>query len=128
MQRVFEALGSAVRRDILAHLATGEMAAGEIAAKFDISKPAVSQHLSVLDAAGLVTSRKKGQFVYYRLVREAAEAPLRAFLEQLAAAPPPEEAAAPPAPKPPEPPPREPGVPVVEGGPGVGYRWEAWRA
>ena len=43
MQRVFEALSSLVRRKILAYLAHTEMTAGEIAARFEISKPAVSQ-------------------------------------------------------------------------------------
>jgi ArsR family transcriptional regulator len=68
MQRIFEALSSTVRRKILAYLAHAELTAGEIAARFDISKPAVSQHLSVLEAAGLVASDKRGQFVHYRLV------------------------------------------------------------
>ena len=69
MQRVFEALSSTVRRKILAYLAHAELTAGEIAARFDISKPAVSQHLAVLENAGLVISEKRGQYVHYRLVR-----------------------------------------------------------
>jgi ArsR family transcriptional regulator len=68
MQRVFEALSSQIRRKILAYLAHADLTAGEIAARFDISKPAVSQHLTVLENAGLVTSEKKGQFVHYSLV------------------------------------------------------------
>ncbi len=68
MQRVFEALSSQVRRKILAYLAHTDLTAGEIAARFEISKPAVSQHLSVLENAGLVTSEKKGQYVHYSLV------------------------------------------------------------
>lgn len=67
MQRVFEALSSIVRRKILAYLAHTEMTAGEIAARFEISKPAVSQHLTILEAAGLVRSEKRGQFVHYSL-------------------------------------------------------------
>jgi DNA-binding transcriptional ArsR family regulator len=67
MQRVFEALSSVHRRKILAFLAHTEMTAGEIAARFEMSKPAVSQHLSILEAAGLVESDKRGQFVHYRL-------------------------------------------------------------
>jgi ArsR family transcriptional regulator, arsenate/arsenite/antimonite-responsive transcriptional repressor len=51
MQRVFEAFSSTV------------LSAGEIAARFDTSKPSVSQHLSVLEAAGLVISDERGQFV-----------------------------------------------------------------
>lgn len=41
-----------------------ELTAGEIASRFHISKPAVPQHLSVLESAGLVTSEKRGQFVH----------------------------------------------------------------
>ena len=67
MQRVFEALSSTVRRKILAYLAHSELTAGEIAARFEMSKPAVSQHLSVLESAGLVKSEKRGQFVHYSL-------------------------------------------------------------
>lgn len=68
MQRVFEALSSQIRRQMLAYLAHADLTAGEIAARFEISKPAVSQHLTVLENAGLVTSQKKGQFVHYSLV------------------------------------------------------------
>ena len=64
MQRVFEALSSTVRRKILAYLAHAELTAGEIAARFSISKPAVSQHLAILENAGLVTSEKRGQYVH----------------------------------------------------------------
>jgi DNA-binding transcriptional ArsR family regulator len=67
MQRVFEALSSQTRRKMLAYLTHAELSAGEIAQRFEISKPAVSQHLSILEGAGLVESEKRGQFVYYRL-------------------------------------------------------------
>lgn len=66
MQRVFEALASSVRRQILAYLAHAELNAGEIASRFSMSKPSISQHLSVLEKAGLVVSEKRGQFVFYR--------------------------------------------------------------
>jgi DNA-binding transcriptional ArsR family regulator len=71
MQKVFEALSSTVRRKILAYLGHADLTAGEIASRFEISKPAVSQHLSVLEGAGLVRSEKRGQFVHYSLVPEA---------------------------------------------------------
>jgi DNA-binding transcriptional ArsR family regulator len=67
MQRVFEALSSVTRRKILAYLAHAELNAGEIAARFAMSKPAVSQHLAILQGAGLVASEKRGQHVFYRL-------------------------------------------------------------
>ena len=68
MQKIFEALASSPRRKILAYLSHAELSAGEIASRFAMSKPAVSQHLAVLENAGLVTSDKRGQFVYFRLV------------------------------------------------------------
>lgn len=83
MQRVFEALASAVRRKILAFLADGEMTAGEIADRFDISKPAVSQHLSVLENAGLVARDKRGQFVHYRLVEDNLANTLNSYLQEV---------------------------------------------
>ena len=83
MQRVFEALSSVVRRKILAYLAHAELTAGEISARFDISKPAVSQHLSVLEAAGLVKSEKRGQYVYYQLVRESLVNTLNDYVQEV---------------------------------------------
>ncbi|NEX92395.1 metalloregulator ArsR/SmtB family transcription factor [Caulobacter sp. 17J65-9] len=83
MQRIFEALSSVVRRKILAYLAHTELTAGEIAARFEISKPAVSQHLSVLESAGLVESDKRGQYVYYRLVQENLVNTLNDFVQEV---------------------------------------------
>lgn len=57
---MFEALAQPKRREILRLLAGGELAAGEIAARFDVSQPAVSQHLAVLKSAGLVSDRREG--------------------------------------------------------------------
>jgi len=68
MERVFEALASTPRRQILAYLNAGELTAGEIGARFDFSKPALSGHLRVLEQAGLIEREKRGQFVYFRLV------------------------------------------------------------
>ena len=83
MQRVFEALSSTVRRKILAYLAHADLTAGEIAARFDISKSAVSQHLGILENAGLVTSEKKGQFVHYALVPDSVANTLNTYLQQV---------------------------------------------
>ena len=83
MQRVFEALASTTRRKILAYLSHAELTAGEISGRFSISKPAVSQHLSILEAAGLVTSEKRGQFVYYSLVRESLVNTLNDFVQEV---------------------------------------------
>ncbi|WP_230291731.1 metalloregulator ArsR/SmtB family transcription factor [Croceicoccus sp. Ery5] len=83
MQRVFEALSSVVRRKILALLSHSELTAGEIAARFDISKPAVSQHLGVLETAGLVEREKRGQFVHYRLAQDNLANTLNGFLQEV---------------------------------------------
>ncbi len=83
MQKVFEALSSTPRRKILAYLAHAELSAGEIASRFAISKPAVSQHLAVLENAGLVASDKRGQFVFYRLVPENLANTLNAYVQEV---------------------------------------------
>ena len=83
MQRVFEALSSPVRRKILAYLAHADLTAGEIAARFEISKPAVSQHLSVLENAGLVTSEKRGQYVHYSLVPDHLANVLSSYAQEV---------------------------------------------
>ena len=82
MQRVFEALASSPRRQILAYLAHTELSAGDIASRFKMSKPSISQHLSILEAAGLVTSEKRGQFVFYRQVRENLVNTLNGFVQE----------------------------------------------
>jgi ArsR family transcriptional regulator len=83
MQKIFEALASTPRRKILAYLAHAELSAGEIASRFAISKPAVSQHLAILENAGLVASEKRGQFVYYRLVPESLANTLNAYVQEV---------------------------------------------
>ena len=82
MQRVFEALASSVRRKILAYLAHTELSAGEIASRFDMSKPSISQHLSILESAGLVASEKRGQFVFYQQVEENLLNTLNGFVQE----------------------------------------------
>ena len=67
LDRTFEALASAPRRRILAYLAEAELSTTELANRFEMSAPAISRHLSILEGAGLVTSERKGQFVYYKL-------------------------------------------------------------
>jgi DNA-binding transcriptional ArsR family regulator len=65
--RIFEALSSSARRQILAYLSAGELTAGQIAERFSMSAPAISRHLSLLETAGLVFSERRGQYVMYRL-------------------------------------------------------------
>jgi len=83
MQRVFEALSSPARRRILAYLSGAELNAGDIASRFAMSKPSISQHLSVLESAGLVTSEKRGQFVWYRLVPDSLANTLNGFVQEV---------------------------------------------
>lgn len=83
MQRVFEALSSTVRRKILAYLSHAELTAGDIASRFDISKPSVSQHLSVLENAGLVKSERRGQFVFYSLTPDNMVNALNDFVQEV---------------------------------------------
>jgi ArsR family transcriptional regulator, arsenate/arsenite/antimonite-responsive transcriptional repressor len=64
---VFAALASTPRRKILAYLSETSLTAGEIATRFEMSKPALSKHLRILEDAGLVASEKRGQFVHYSL-------------------------------------------------------------
>jgi ArsR family transcriptional regulator, arsenate/arsenite/antimonite-responsive transcriptional repressor len=81
MDRIFAALASAPRRKILAYLSEVELTAGEIAARFSMSKPAISKHLQILENAGLVRSEKRGQFVHYALVRENLANTLNGFVQ-----------------------------------------------
>jgi len=65
--KIFQALADPSRRAIFEALARGETAVKELTARFDISQPAISQHLAVLKDAGLVSSRREGRRVYYRV-------------------------------------------------------------
>ena len=70
MQRedtVFRALADPSRRAIYERLTRGEAAVKDLTARFDISQPAVSQHLATLRSAGLVSERREGRLVYYRV-------------------------------------------------------------
>ncbi len=57
---VFEAVAQPKRREILRLLAAGELSAGQIASHFDVTQPAISQHLKVLKEVGLVHERREG--------------------------------------------------------------------
>lgn len=71
MQAVLDAISSPRRREILRLVWDEELSAGEIAGKFDVSWPAVSQNLKVLRTAGLVRERREGTKRFYRADREA---------------------------------------------------------
>ncbi len=63
----FKAIADPTRREILRLLRDREMTAGEIAERFDMTKPTMSHHFAVLKAADLVTSRREGQTIWYGL-------------------------------------------------------------
>jgi DNA-binding transcriptional ArsR family regulator len=65
--RIFHALSDPSRRAIFQSLTRGEAAVKDLTARFDISQPAVSQHLATLKQAGLVNARRDGRRVYYRV-------------------------------------------------------------
>lgn len=69
----FYALADSTRRSILERLIEGEASVSQLQEPLDISQPAVSKHLRVLEKAGLVTSRKEGRFRHFRLVAEPIE-------------------------------------------------------
>ena len=82
--RVFQALGEPVRRDIVARLRGGPMPVGKLADQLTVGRPAVSKHLRVLLEAGAVTVRDQGRERYYALDRTAL-APVASYVADLAA-------------------------------------------
>lgn len=79
--KVFEALASVTRRRILAYISEAPLSAGDIAARFEMSQPAVSKHLSVLEGAGLVWKRREGMNVFYGMQTETLSGTLATFLQ-----------------------------------------------
>ncbi len=83
--RIFQVLADPSRRAIFESLAGGEVAVKELTARFNISQPAVSQHLAALKDAGLVQGRREGRCVFYRVEPRGMKplidwiAPYRAF-------------------------------------------------
>jgi DNA-binding transcriptional ArsR family regulator len=65
--KIFQALADPSRRAIFESLTRGEAAVKDLTARFEISQPAISQHLAILKDAGLVTARRDGRLVYYRV-------------------------------------------------------------
>jgi ArsR family transcriptional regulator, arsenate/arsenite/antimonite-responsive transcriptional repressor len=81
MEKVFEALASTARRKILAYLSDAELSAGDIASRFEMTKPSVSKHLKILENAGLIRGEKRGQFVFYALERDNLVNTLSSFAQ-----------------------------------------------
>src|SRR5262252_10139948 len=78
--RTFRALADPTRRQILQDLKEGELAAGEIARRFSISGPSISRHLSILKSADLVSERRVGNRILYRLEADRIASALGDFL------------------------------------------------
>lgn len=81
MEAALQAIVQPRRREILRLVWTRELSAGNIAANFDVTRPAISQHLTVLKTAGLLSERRQGTQRLYRARPEGLEG-LRAFLEE----------------------------------------------
>jgi len=77
---VFNALAHPVRRDILRLLRNGAMNAGDIAEHFALAKPTLSGHFTILKAAGLVTTERRGTTILYRLNMSVMEEAVAALL------------------------------------------------
>jgi DNA-binding transcriptional ArsR family regulator len=82
MEAALKAIAAPNRRRILSLVSDTELSAGEIAGHFDVTRPAVSQHLTVLKEAGLVNERRNGTRRLYT-ARPEGLTELRAFLEEL---------------------------------------------
>src|SRR5215213_5754508 len=67
MNEAFKAMADPTRREILRLLRGGEMTAGDLAERFDMTKPSMSHHFAVLKQADLIGSRREGQQIYYSL-------------------------------------------------------------
>jgi len=81
MEMALKAIAEPRRRQILALVRGRELSAGDIASHFDVTRPAISQHLTILKEARLVTERRDGTRRLYK-ARPEALAELRRFLEE----------------------------------------------
>ena len=81
MNALFKALNDPTRREILEMLRESDLTAGEIANRFDMSKPSISHHLDLLRQADLVTSLKEGQYISYSLNTTVIDEMLKWFIQ-----------------------------------------------
>ncbi len=81
--KIFQALASDPRLRILAYLSKSSMTAGEIAERFDMTKPSLSKHLGILENAGLIKGEKKGQFIHYSIVEDHIVNTLDGYLQEV---------------------------------------------
>ncbi len=87
MNVLFEALAHPTRREILAMLKQGSATAGNIAARFDVSKPTMSGHFAKLKDAGLIHADKNGTSIVYSLNLSTLEEVLFGFMSTMGIAP-----------------------------------------
>lgn len=80
-QNVFKALSDPTRREILKQLTAGSQSAGELASRFDISRPSMSHHFNVLKAADLVRTHRDGQTIVYTLNATVLEDATRLLMD-----------------------------------------------
>lgn len=81
MSSIFKALSDPTRRQILQHLQQGPLGAGELAERFDVSKPTMSAHFAILVTADLIEPQKRGRTITYQLKLSVLEDALLAFAE-----------------------------------------------
>ena len=87
MNVLFEALAHPTRREILAMLKKGSASAGDIAARFDVSKPTMSGHFAKLKEAGLIHADKIGTSIVYSLNLSTLEEVLLGFMGTMGISP-----------------------------------------
>ena len=87
MNQLFEALAHPTRREILAMLKQGSASAGDIAARFDVSKPTMSGHFAKLKEAGLIHADKNGTSITYSLNLSTLEEVLLGFMGTMGMSP-----------------------------------------
>jgi len=84
IDEVFKAMADPTRRRILRMLSKGELTAGQLAQRFDISGPSMSHHFNVLKTADLIRSRRDGQQIVYSLNTTVVQDALTLFLDAFA--------------------------------------------
>ncbi|MBX2869551.1 MAG: metalloregulator ArsR/SmtB family transcription factor [Acidiferrobacterales bacterium] len=83
VDKIFEALSSTVRRKILAYVSESPLSAGDIAEKFQMSQPAISKHLKILENAELLDKTREGQFIYYEMRKDTLSGALAGYMQQV---------------------------------------------
>ena len=81
MNAFFKALNDPTRREILEMLKESDMTAGDIADRFEMTKPSISHHLTLLKQADLVIDIRKGQFIYYSLNTTVMDEMIKWFMQ-----------------------------------------------